>query len=102
MNNLLDIPINSSEAFNAHTCNEMLTISIPVILIHVILLVQSNACQKAVLSVDENAKLNMTIYIESLCKFSKIFIHKQLRPIYDDIKDQVNVKFVTFALSEVI
>ena len=64
---------------------------------------QTNNCFKPItnFAVDESSRLNMTIYIESLCKFSKEFIQQQLKPIYDEIKEKINIKFVTFALMEV-
>ncbi|XP_070495137.1 GILT-like protein 2 [Chironomus tepperi] len=52
------------------------------------------------MAVDQSSRLNMTVYIESLCKFSKEFVQNQLRPIYDEIKEQINIKFVSFALME--
>lgn len=67
------------------------------------LFLQSNACQKSeqAVTIDGDATMNVTIYIESMCKASRVFIQTQLKPIYEDIKDKVNLRFVTFALSEV-
>lgn len=45
--------------------------------------------------------LEMTIYFESYCRFSKQFMQQQLKPIYDDIKHNVTLKFVPFGFAEV-
>lgn len=81
----------------------MKPIPIASILINIFLFVHSNTCYKPIkeIQVDESSRLNMTVFIESKCKFSKKFIQEQLQPIYDEIKDKINIKFVTFALSEV-
>ncbi|KAL7014674.1 hypothetical protein ACKWTF_016054 [Chironomus riparius] len=80
----------------------MNSFSLILIILSIIFLAQTNNCFKPIanLAVDEASRLNMTIYIESLCKFSKEFIQQQLKPIYDEIKEKINIKFVTFALME--
>jgi hypothetical protein len=82
----------------------MNSFSLILIILSIIFLVQTNNCFKPItkLAVDTSSRLNMTVYIESLCKFSKEFIQQQLNPIYDEIKEKINIKFVTFALMEVI
>ena len=82
----------------------MNSFSVILILLSIIFLAQTNVCYKPIsnFTMNETSRLNMTIYIESLCKFSKEFIQNQLRPIYDEIKEKINIKFVTFALMEVI
>jgi len=81
----------------------MNSFSLILIILSIIFLVHTNNCFKPISNVtfDESSRLNMTVYIESLCKFSKEFIQNQLRPIYDEIKEKINIKFVTFALMEV-
>ena len=45
-------------------------------------------------------KLNIGIFIEADCIYSKQFITNQFRPAYRGIKDLVNVDFFTFGKSE--
>lgn len=47
------------------------------------------------------ARLNISIYYESKCNFSRQFIQEKLKPIYNKIKSDVNIKYVPFGVSEV-
>lgn len=47
------------------------------------------------------SKLNVSIYLESYCQFSRQFMQKQLKPAYGKIKSLVNIKFIPFGGSEV-
>lgn len=49
----------------------------------------------------QNQKMNVSIYIEGHCKFSRKFIDEQLKPVYDNIKSIVNFKYVPFGAAEV-
>jgi len=48
-----------------------------------------------------DTKLNITVYFESYCKLSRKFMQQQLKPVYADIKDQVNFKFIPWGAAEV-
>jgi Gamma interferon inducible lysosomal thiol reductase (GILT) len=45
--------------------------------------------------------LNISIYYESHCKYSRKFFQQQLRPIYSKIRSHVNLRFVPFGVAEV-
>lgn len=44
--------------------------------------------------------MDVTVYYESFCPDSRAFITKQLAPAYNDIKDEVNIKFIPFGKSQ--
>lgn len=44
--------------------------------------------------------MDITVYYESFCPDSRAFITKQLNPAYNDIKDEINLKFVPFGKSQ--
>jgi Gamma interferon inducible lysosomal thiol reductase (GILT) len=48
-----------------------------------------------------SSRLDISIYYESYCRYSREFFEQQLRPIYSEIRADVNLKFVPFGLAEV-
>ena len=51
----------------------------------------------------EIPKLNVEIYIESECKYSKLFIQEQVKPAYEHIKNEsVRLTFIPFGKSQSI
>lgn len=67
-------------------------------------LVALSACSIIVINAAEpvdDKKLLVTLYYESLCPYSVLFITDQLNPSYEAFKDFVNVVFVPFGKSEV-
>lgn len=51
----------------------------------------------------EIPELNVEIYIESECKYSKIFIQEQVKPAYEHIKNEsVRLTFIPFGKSQSI
>lgn len=50
----------------------------------------------------ENPKLNVDIYFESECKYSKIFFQQQVKPVYELIKESVRLTFIPFGKSRSI
>ena len=49
----------------------------------------------------DNKKDNVTIYIESYCKYSREFIEEQFKPVFSEIISEVNVNYVPFGAAEV-
>lgn len=46
-------------------------------------------------------KLNITIYFESYCKYSRQFIQEQLKPVYENIRGKTEINYVPFGAAEV-
>lgn len=50
----------------------------------------------------ESKTLNISIYIESYCKYSRKFVQEQLLPVFDIIEPNVNINYVPFGAAEVM
>ncbi|CAF1535517.1 unnamed protein product, partial [Didymodactylos carnosus] len=57
----------------------------------------TNQCQSYVWNVrDENDKVNVTLYYETLCPFCRQFISAQVSPAYQTILDIINITLVPY------
>lgn len=54
------------------------------------------------LSLSNSQKIDVEIYLESECKFSKIFVQQQIKPNYEKIKNIAELTFIPFGKSRSI